>query len=459
MNRDFHFFATYHAACQANFSEEQARKIAWAAEMVDELTLGLASIYFDSRDPDLIITTQSTWDFPDNLQWSDDFNSPKSQIIRGIWSPFHFLPGHFEGGFKEINHDPSRHLNSRQYILFDGQRRKSTIDSYFKDENNHKFMDVCLKLRCGKNSKTARELLDYLKKLYANVDKYDEEERLYAIGIGMHVFADTWAHDNFSGIPCYIVNTTHLEALHPETEQKMKELNLKEKDTETALGYMRSPISKVYLPAINSTDYLGHGHINHAPDYDFFSYMYFPRYEAPDATLTNYLVNYRQCFWSIRNPKRFEEAFLSMCNAMKYIIGTENTPEHIKTNDVDAEAKNVREKVFEIWPINEKGKLMDDHDDIVKFKEKTWKEYLGISGLDFSLKNGDIHKFAKQAKLYRNYILEYINVQLEKSYPKKPIFSNTKYKEDRFFEPKYVDSWVKDYLFYLEVQNSAYPVY
>ena len=41
MNRDFHYYATYYAAILAGFAEDKAKKIAWAAEMVDELDSGL----------------------------------------------------------------------------------------------------------------------------------------------------------------------------------------------------------------------------------------------------------------------------------------------------------------------------------------------------------------------------------------------------------------------------------
>ena len=37
MNIDFHYYATYYAAGLSGFKEGEAQKIAWAAQMVDEL--------------------------------------------------------------------------------------------------------------------------------------------------------------------------------------------------------------------------------------------------------------------------------------------------------------------------------------------------------------------------------------------------------------------------------------
>ena len=124
MNIDFHYYATYYAAIVAGFDKELAEKIAWAAEMVDELDSILAKKNESLLGDDYIVTTQNAvGEMLLNSQWSDSYDSDLSQGIRGIWVPFHFLPGHFEGGYHEVLTKSEQPYDKQRVKIKESNRR------------------------------------------------------------------------------------------------------------------------------------------------------------------------------------------------------------------------------------------------------------------------------------------------------------------------------------------------
>ena len=294
MNIDFHYYATFFAAISAGFTKGEAEKIAWAAEMVDELDYELVKDNKKKiREEDYVITVQNgTYDLLSDTEWSDDFNTRDQNGMRGVWSMFHFLPGHFDGGYQEV--------------VYKGQLPQDFVDITKFDTT---YIDACLKLRCGKNSKTVNVLLNRIKSVFKENYKEGEEnhDALYALGMAMHILADTWAHDDFSGVPCYMVNTVRYVAQEPDQGI--------EKNVD---DYFNAPMTEMKFPSVNSAGYLGHGQINHAPDYDFFSYRYYPRYLCPGDNLAAHAESKIRF---ISNPSRFTEAILGLYNAMNFVSG------------------------------------------------------------------------------------------------------------------------------------------
>ena len=157
MNSDFHYYATYCAAVLAGYSHEEAQEICYSAQLADHCT----RTWLRKIDgPETAATTQLQSEL---ISARTDLAG--LQDITRIWSAFHFLP-------RDLYADITR-----------GSRR-------FKNK---------YRLICGPNG-------DLLKKTVGIARK---RNTLQAIGLAMHVLADTWAHRYFAGTPSVVINSTN----------------------------------------------------------------------------------------------------------------------------------------------------------------------------------------------------------------------------------------------------------
>lgn len=137
MNIEFHYYALYYLCRSAGFSQEEASTIAVSSQMVDE-NLVPWEIVGGGRTTRSIVTQ--------NYQFWDELTASS------IYRPFHFIPG-----------------------------KKAKADAYRKDGRAGRYPVTA-------DSALARELLIAALK----------SGNLYRIGIALHAYADTWAHQNFS---------------------------------------------------------------------------------------------------------------------------------------------------------------------------------------------------------------------------------------------------------------------
>lgn len=149
MQADGHHTATYVAARIAGFSFTEAEKIAYAAQYVDDAT-NAGIVQFTSNDY-LYCRIASAHKMIDY----DNFVDVENHLA---WIPFHFLPGN--GG------------------LPDCQAPKG---------------DWVERLICRPDSPIARDMLKR-----AFLDR-SHPRGLHRLGIAMHVYADTFAHQGFVG--------------------------------------------------------------------------------------------------------------------------------------------------------------------------------------------------------------------------------------------------------------------
>lgn len=138
MNILFHYYIVHFLAEQSGFSQEEARTIAWSSQFVDANILSF-TVHAEGREYRTIPTQNYGF-------WNDYF--PEN-----VYLPFHFVPG-----------EPGIAAAKRKDRLSDPSS-------------------------CTPGSPRARELfIDALK-----------TRNPYRIGIGAHAYADSWAHQNFSG--------------------------------------------------------------------------------------------------------------------------------------------------------------------------------------------------------------------------------------------------------------------
>ena len=259
MNADFHYYATYCAAILAGYSHEESTEICYSAQMVDLCTRTLLDTL---KAPLSAATTQLQLELMDAK--TDIIGL---QDITRIWASFHFLPYDL--------HAKPKHRASKRY--------------------KNKYRLIC---------KPNGELLEPTVTLA-------KDKGTQAVGIAMHILADTWAHQNFAGTPSLVINNTNsyfYELFQDEDGYREKNLNFRHSasspdDLENSV-YTNS----LYTPSENSIMNLGHGRAGHLPDYCFIKYKYLPAWGDYEEIIKD-------------NPSDYLHAFCQMIYAMKYLRG------------------------------------------------------------------------------------------------------------------------------------------
>lgn len=149
MQIDFHHATTYVVARDAGFDHADADIIAYACQYVDDATSS-GTIYFDNR---------AVYNRISSAHKMFDQRNTEELANHCVWLPFHFLPGNGA-------------------LLADQQPTANFIE----------------KIVCTPNSQIAQEMVR---------DAILEKNRAYALhrlGVTMHVYADTWAHQGFAGV-------------------------------------------------------------------------------------------------------------------------------------------------------------------------------------------------------------------------------------------------------------------
>jgi hypothetical protein len=149
MQIDFHHAVTYVCARLAGFDDREAGTIAYAAQYVDDATNSGVIEFDNGARFQRISSAHKLFDYR-NLQ-----NLANSQV----WIPFHFLPGN--GGLPAGQSPPGSFVE---------------------------------KLICQADSPIARDMVQ------ACIQQHQSPYGLHRLGITMHVYADTWAHQGFVGV-------------------------------------------------------------------------------------------------------------------------------------------------------------------------------------------------------------------------------------------------------------------
>ena len=158
MQLDFHYYATYCAAFLAGYTHEESLEICYSAQLVDCCSRSFLSRI---KGPKSAATTQEKLELVDAKA---DILS--LQEITRIWASFHFLP-------RDLYAETARW----------------TVKSY---RNKYRLI-------CGPNGELVSDTVELAK----------NDGSLQAVGIAMHILADTWAHQFFAGTPSLVINNTN----------------------------------------------------------------------------------------------------------------------------------------------------------------------------------------------------------------------------------------------------------
>ena len=255
MQKDFHYYATYCAAYLAGYSHEESLDICYSAQLVDWCTRTLLG---KLKAPRSAATTQLQLEMMDART-----DLIGLQDITRIWASFHFLP-------------------------YDLHAQKSGCSKAYL----YKY-----RLICKPNGPLLVDTVELARR-----------KSLQAVGLAMHVLADTWAHRNFAGTPSLVINNTNYYFYELMPDGTEREIRFAHSPSAPDDVFKSVYSSSIYQGNENSIMNLGHGRAGHLPDYSFARYRYLPAWGEYEEIVKD-------------NPADYLHAFCQMIEAMRYLRG------------------------------------------------------------------------------------------------------------------------------------------
>ncbi len=242
MQIDFHHATTYVIARFSGMTHSNAAIVAHAAQYVDDAT----------NDTLIRFSNQAMYKRIASAHKMIDYRNLPGLANHQVWIPFHFLPGN------------------------EGKPASENPDADFR----HKII-------CRPNSPIAQDMVKACIK-----DKH-KPNALHRLGITMHVYADTWAHQGFAGINDKI---NLVKEVKDEQQNPDPGLLTRVKD------YFSDKFDEKTSEFIGGALPLGHGAALSYPDRPFLKWHY---------------TNGEGQFIERDNPKDFIEAANHLCIAMR----------------------------------------------------------------------------------------------------------------------------------------------
>jgi|CXWL01.1.fsa_nt_gi hypothetical protein len=294
MQIDFHHATTYVIARYAGFDHPEAEIIAYCSEYVDDATNSGAITFDNGAMYNHVSSAHKTLDYKNFDELSNHM----------VWIPFHFLPGN------------------------DQMPAGESPDGGFIE-----------KLICRPDSPVAK---DMVRECIINRNK---PYGLHRLGITLHVYADTWAHQGFAGV-IHKVND-----VHSLDEQGKKDKNFLAKK----INFFKGLIDQVTGKFIGNTVPLGHGAALSQPDKPYLKWSYH---------------NHNGQLIKRDNTQLFLEAADRMCQAMqRYRLGNPDAT-------VTGLPQNYRDKIEELFL-----SITDEDYDV---RHQQWLEKIGNGFFGFT---------------------------------------------------------------------------
>ncbi|MEN9897653.1 MAG: hypothetical protein RLZZ66_1302 [Pseudomonadota bacterium] len=314
MDVDFHYHATYVAARFAGYSHNRAVTIATSAQMIDENN---AHTIFKSMSSSAVTTEASAnrlkdmdvvdiyendtdeakllmhYECIESFQTVGTVGTTKStRYVQAVWAAFHFLPGNFD-------------VKSVVDTTLISPLWKKRICPYQKVNKHHDFQWMC-----RPHSPMAISLVRNCTNKVSEKEITDFGLEDYLTGVTAHVFADTFAHQDFTHAQNRHVNgfiSFGKESFQWRSVKNSNKLPLEGNksiyEAESNLEYTKwvdakwafgesSPSLK--LDVFNFF-YVGHGQVGHTPDNSSLVMQYHPTWSS-DPIIRNNPIVYLDAF-------------------------------------------------------------------------------------------------------------------------------------------------------------------
>lgn len=303
MQKDFHLGVIYVVCRLVGFNSEESDIIAGSSQFVDDAV----------HEGVLKFNNKYIYEFPSSAHRQIDYRNFVALDNHKAWVPFHFIPA-------------------------------AQIDNISSEETLEKLI-------CRPNSRVAKSLLE------AFIPHFKKNTGLYHLGITLHSYVDTWAHQGFSGFtsPLNQVQEIYNEngELDFDKNSRIKHFHsLKKRSyrfkrhhaslTKRIWNLSKIIYQKILSLGISKFNPIGHGAVLSFPDLPYLKWKY---------------KNWNNQIISRDNPKDFFEA---VENTIEYLgrlrkitnLGTSlvsnhdlNSIKHLLENTIH-EDENVR---LEVW--------------------------------------------------------------------------------------------------------------
>lgn len=205
MNIDFHYGIIYVVGRLAGLSPREAETVAHACQYVDDSNTPGVLVFEDGQTYDRFVSAHALLDYANREDAKD----------RLVWAPFHFLPGNQGGTFEE-------------------------------------------RVVCRPNSAVAQEMV----RRFLAGPRRDND--LHRLGILLHTYVDTWAHQGFSGTISDRNCVAHLDG--------------QDHDVDTWLGKLKANLlveaDRIQSAVAELAVKVGHGAALHFPDLPWARWTY-----------------------------------------------------------------------------------------------------------------------------------------------------------------------------------------
>lgn len=318
MQKDFHFEATYYAARIAGFDIDEAYKIGWAAQYIDDATdVSTKTVQLPGKKTYAFtnILTANTIPGGVGLTMRDDKH-------RQIWALYHFLPGNYRSYGKRAR--PEHILRTFRGVkvpeageAFSAKTvdNEAALTTLQEDQLTREHFPMITR----PYSDLVLAMMEDTTATYAALAKESANLALHFLGIRMHVFADTWAHQDHIGSPDRRMNRVESFKWYRGKGKWNDDLTFTpggKLETDNPGGSQGLATHKR-----NNNAWLGHGPMGSWPDMPWAVYEWQPRYNKDQ---TPFLRN---------NPEQYLQAFTNLVHAMKCVrAGDVWTPKYTATH-------------------------------------------------------------------------------------------------------------------------------
>jgi len=346
MQQDMHHDGTFCLARAAGLNYESAKTIAYASQFVDD---NIAAHVDDHKDGSQIYAVPTAHHVA-------DLNNREARDQRFIWVPFHFIPGASGTEFTE-------------------------------------------QLICTKNSTLARQMITN------HASMGEKDYALELLGIGNHVYQDTFAHYGFSGVSSRR-NRIKGNSLELTQSQAVVEAAMGRTFGEWIAkhgGLVKNIRSKVSDFSEMYSGALGHGGVSNYPDLPFLQWKF--TYEQSGETVYH------------DNPATYFESAVLMYEIYSN-FATQN-PQY--RGDTKVAWENIADTVKSIlavegdqaersavWNTHSENGIFGNSEAIPEYDAAVWNDQCSNIA---ELENGsdgielDVHRFYRAASYHVHYIL------------------------------------------------------
>lgn len=364
MQYDMHYYGTYAMAAAAGIPKADAEVIAHASQYVDDQDhTTLESARTANNDICEAVVGIATAHHPfaagvlAKLGALTQHNHHRKTTVladdsRLVWVPFHFLPGKEGGSFLE-------------------------------------------KIVCQKDSPIANEMIGHHIQM-ASEHTFD----LHLMGIAAHVYADTFAHYGFSGVPSHL-NSVDVDSVKPSDSHSPKTHSFLNEVSSRFRQLFEKPIEQ----AVNKV-HLGHGGVATCPDQPFlnweFRYSWKDRKEEERSNPCNYMEACQKLYdyFAKFAERRYDEK--SRIEPVPF-ASIENQVRSILKHEGEADER------AEQWMNAMKNGLLGTVAPCARYDEKSWTENLhsALKKRDATeIKATNAFRFHAAAEFHRHYVLK-----------------------------------------------------